>query len=84
MYLINDQQPGPLIDVNEGDDLEVFVKNDLPVENTIHWHGKYPDVLSYDNVVFPKAHSFVRKLILTASYQAFFSVEPLIWMESLE
>lgn len=28
-----------MIDVNEGDDLEVFVKNELPVESTIHWHG---------------------------------------------
>ena len=36
VYLINGQQPGPLIDVDEGDDLEVFVKNDLPIESTIH------------------------------------------------
>jgi FtsP/CotA-like multicopper oxidase with cupredoxin domain len=41
VYLINGQQPGPLIDVEEGDDLEVSVKNDLAVENTIHWHGEY-------------------------------------------
>ena len=40
VYLINGQQPGPLIEIDEGDDLEVFVKNDLPVESTIHWHGK--------------------------------------------
>merc|ERR1711964_579987 len=39
VYLINDQQPGPLIEIDEGDELEVFVKNDLPVESTIHWHG---------------------------------------------
>ncbi|RAR01519.1 Conidial pigment biosynthesis oxidase PcArbB [Stemphylium lycopersici] len=39
VYLINDQQPGPLIEADEGDDVEVFVKNDLPVETTIHWHG---------------------------------------------
>jgi Multicopper oxidase len=41
VYLINDQQPGPLIEVEEGDDIEVFVRNDLPVENTIHWHGEH-------------------------------------------
>jgi Putative multicopper oxidases len=28
-----------MIDVEEGDDLEVFVQNELPVETTIHWHG---------------------------------------------
>ncbi|KAJ9139015.1 Multicopper oxidase [Coniochaeta hoffmannii] len=39
VYLINGQQPGPLIDVDEGDELEVFVQNDLPVDTTIHWHG---------------------------------------------
>ncbi|KAJ5350264.1 hypothetical protein N7541_007991 [Penicillium brevicompactum] len=39
VYLINGQQPGPMIDVEEGDDLEVFVQNELPVETTIHWHG---------------------------------------------
>merc|ERR1712000_571481 len=38
VYLINNQQPGPLIEAEEGDDLEIFVQNDLPVEATIHWH----------------------------------------------
>lgn len=42
VYLINNQQPGPLIEVEEGDDLEIFVKNDLTVETTIHWHGMSP------------------------------------------
>jgi len=26
VYLINGQQPGPLIEIDEGDELEVFVK----------------------------------------------------------
>merc|ERR1712230_47987 len=39
VYLINDQQPGPLIEADEGDDLEIFVQNNLRVEQTIHWHG---------------------------------------------
>lgn len=39
VYLINGQQPGPLIEMEEGDDLEVFVYNQLSVETTIHWHG---------------------------------------------
>ncbi|KAH8705516.1 Cupredoxin [Talaromyces proteolyticus] len=41
VYLINGQQPGPLIEVDEGDELEVFVTNNLAVENTIHWHGLF-------------------------------------------
>ncbi|KAI9825321.1 MAG: hypothetical protein M1819_000567 [Sarea resinae] len=41
VYLINGQQPGPLIEVEEDDILEVTVKNDLDVENTIHWHGLF-------------------------------------------
>lgn len=40
VFLINGQSPGPLIEADEGDDLEIFVKNDLPVDTTIHWHGK--------------------------------------------
>merc|ERR1711977_359562 len=39
VYLINGQQPGPLIVADEGDDLEVFVQNNLTAETTIHWHG---------------------------------------------
>ncbi|EXL89950.1 Cupredoxin [Fusarium oxysporum II5] len=39
VYLINGQQPGPLVDVDEGDDVKIFVQNDLNVETTIHWHG---------------------------------------------
>ena len=41
VYLINGQQPGPLIEADEGDDLEIFVNNELPVETTVHWHGQY-------------------------------------------
>ena len=39
VYLINGQQPAPLIEAVEDDTLEVFVKNELPVETTLHWHG---------------------------------------------
>jgi FtsP/CotA-like multicopper oxidase with cupredoxin domain len=42
VYLVNDQDPGPIIEVDEGDDLEVFVKNDLPVDITLRWHGERP------------------------------------------
>lgn len=39
VYLVNGQHPGPLIEANEDDTLQVFVQNDLTVETTIHWHG---------------------------------------------
>ncbi|GAB6886526.1 hypothetical protein JCM13304A_00240 [Desulfothermus okinawensis JCM 13304] len=37
--LINNQIPGPLIDVEEGDIVEVKVINKTPLPHTIHWHG---------------------------------------------
>jgi FtsP/CotA-like multicopper oxidase with cupredoxin domain len=38
--VINGGFPGPLIEANWGDTIEVTVKNDLPDEGTtIHWHG---------------------------------------------
>jgi FtsP/CotA-like multicopper oxidase with cupredoxin domain len=39
VFLINDQFPGPLIEVDEGDDILVNIQNNLPVDNSIHWHG---------------------------------------------
>ncbi|KAJ9211278.1 hypothetical protein DTO166G4_7111 [Paecilomyces variotii] len=38
-YLINGQFPGPLIEAEEGDTVEVLVRNEASVSNTIHWHG---------------------------------------------
>jgi len=29
-----------LIEVDEGDNVEIFVQNDLKVETTMHWHGE--------------------------------------------
>lgn len=38
--VVNGQYPGPTLDVDEGDDVEVYVKNELPTEAIlIHWHG---------------------------------------------
>ncbi|KNZ43745.1 uncharacterized protein VP01_990g3 [Puccinia sorghi] len=39
MLVINDQFPGPLIECNEGDTLNIVVQNDLDVDVSIHWHG---------------------------------------------
>ncbi|KAI0517867.1 multicopper oxidase [Xylaria bambusicola] len=39
MILINGQSPGPMIEVNEGDDVEVTVHNQTPHNTTMHFHG---------------------------------------------
>lgn len=36
-YLINNDTPGPVLVVNEGETLEAFVDNQLAIETTIHW-----------------------------------------------
>ncbi|POW17491.1 hypothetical protein PSHT_06340 [Puccinia striiformis] len=38
---INGQIPGPLIEANEGDRLEITVINKMNIELTMHWHGLY-------------------------------------------
>nr|CAB3474824.1 unnamed protein product [Digitaria exilis] len=38
---VNGQLPGPSIEVNEGDALEVKVINNSPYNITIHWHGVF-------------------------------------------
>ncbi|KAH8668393.1 multicopper oxidase [Xylariales sp. PMI_506] len=39
MYKINGQFPGPLLELNEGDNVAVYVQNDSPYNVTIHYHG---------------------------------------------
>lgn len=39
MMTINNQYPGPLIEANKGDTLEITVNNGLDVPQSIHWHG---------------------------------------------
>jgi FtsP/CotA-like multicopper oxidase with cupredoxin domain len=38
-FAFNGQVPGPLIHVQEGDDVEVTVNNLTTLPHTIHWHG---------------------------------------------
>lgn len=40
-WAYNGQVPGPLIRVNEGDEVEVTVHNLTTLNHTIHWHGMY-------------------------------------------
>ncbi|OJD14783.1 hypothetical protein AJ78_04905 [Emergomyces pasteurianus Ep9510] len=39
VILINGQFPGPQLNIAEGDEVEVVVKNRLPFETSIHFHG---------------------------------------------
>ncbi len=41
MMLVNDQFPGPLIEVNEGDTIVVHVDNRAVNATSLHWHGIY-------------------------------------------
>jgi len=38
-WAYGDTVPGPELRVTEGDMLEVAIRNDLPEDTTIHWHG---------------------------------------------
>jgi FtsP/CotA-like multicopper oxidase with cupredoxin domain len=38
-YTYNGQIPGPRIHIREGDRVRINVKNELPEETTVHWHG---------------------------------------------
>lgn len=36
---INDQIPGPVLKFKEGDYAVIYVKNEMEVESSVHWHG---------------------------------------------
>ncbi len=40
-FAFNGQVPGPLIHVQEGDDLVIHVTNMTALSHTVHWHGMY-------------------------------------------
>ncbi|KAH9818044.1 multi-copper oxidase laccase-like protein [Melampsora americana] len=39
VLVINNQFPGPLIEANDGDTLNILVKNKINLPVSIHWHG---------------------------------------------
>lgn len=39
LSVVNNQFPGPLIEANIGDTLEITVQNDLDIPQSVHWHG---------------------------------------------
>lgn len=38
-YAYNKQVPGPLIRIKQGDRIRIIVKNNLPEDTSVHWHG---------------------------------------------
>jgi FtsP/CotA-like multicopper oxidase with cupredoxin domain len=40
MILVNGQSPGPLLEMNEGDEVWVTVHNQMLDNTTMHFHGK--------------------------------------------
>lgn len=41
MILVNGQFPGPLIEIDQGDEVEIMVHNKMQYNTTIHYHGMY-------------------------------------------
>jgi FtsP/CotA-like multicopper oxidase with cupredoxin domain len=39
MILVNGQFPGPTLEINQGDEVEVRVHNKMPLNTTVHFHG---------------------------------------------
>ncbi len=37
--VVNDQMPGPVLHFKEGDYAVIYVKNNMDVETSVHWHG---------------------------------------------
>jgi FtsP/CotA-like multicopper oxidase with cupredoxin domain len=46
MIFINGQYPGPLLEIQQGDWVEIEVWNRMPFNSTIHAHGILPDFSS--------------------------------------
>lgn len=41
LFKVNGQFPGPVLEMNEGDNVEVHVMNKSPFNTTVHYHGQY-------------------------------------------
>ncbi|MBE3042709.1 multicopper oxidase domain-containing protein [Candidatus Bathyarchaeota archaeon] len=40
MIIVNGEFPAPLLEINQGDDVEVLVHNKMPFNTTVHYHGR--------------------------------------------
>ncbi|EGG04955.1 multi-copper oxidase laccase-like protein [Melampsora larici-populina 98AG31] len=75
---INNQMPGPLIEANEGDDVEVTVINKLDSPLTIHWHGLYQNGTNWEDGIsgitqcpIPAGVTYTYKFTLANQYGTF-------------
>jgi CopA family copper-resistance protein len=74
--MVNGGIPAPTLEFTEGDDAEIFVKNDIPDDElSIHWHGilldPYMDGVPYVNTppIYPgKSHTFKFKVRQHGTY----------------
>jgi L-ascorbate oxidase len=57
VFAINGQTPGPLITAVEGEEVEVFVNNQLATETTMHW---YATCFNRDDCGSNKTHTAIR------------------------
>lgn len=46
IFVINGQFPGPKLEINQGDDVEIHLLNQSPFNTTIHFHGEFLTVPS--------------------------------------
>lgn len=76
---INGQIPGPLIEANEGDHLEITVVNQMKLGLTIHWHGLYQNGSNWEDGVTgvsqcpipPDGGKYTYKFNLTGQFGTF-------------
>lgn len=50
VFMMNGQSPGPLIEAEEGDEIEVFVDNQLAAETTMHWYASYEEKSKFTSI----------------------------------
>lgn len=61
MFLYNDANPAPLIELNEGQHVRIALDNALPEDSTIHWHG-LPVPPDQDGNPMDPVHAGARRL----------------------
>ncbi|KAG0144312.1 hypothetical protein CROQUDRAFT_660183 [Cronartium quercuum f. sp. fusiforme G11] len=75
---INNQMPGPVIEANEGDHLEVTIINKLKTPVTFHWHGLYQNGTNWEDgpsgitqCPIPPGVTYTYKFALDGQYGTF-------------
>lgn len=75
MLTVNDQFPGPKIEVNHGDIIRVHVTNEMQEPTSIHWHGitqrhtQYEDgVVGVTNCPIPSGRRYIYEFNTTGNW----------------